>query len=581
MYLKCGGLNSEKFSGKGIDKEVWDNVFSYYFDIWAAQVFLETFIDIVKECTLTNFDEKAVCTALINCFDKEPVCDSSSLRGVLDCLQGIQKTIDLAVNNCVFKKNLNSLEILVSPGKLFFQFPKIIEASVDELQGTLFVYLIDELENLLEEQQVYIQTLVRDRVFPTSIKLGVRTYGVKTLKTRAAGEVNRKDAEFEYVRLDHTLRMDSSSYKNFAIDLCIKRLKESQLSLAHNNLTQEDFCNFFEIELSLDELSFSSGIEGKTMQKLIKQLNKNKNRLLISNLATEEDIMEIPKLLANSGFPVIERFAVYSLYKKWSSSSNLLVAAQDIKRQIDNYKNDRKSEPAFNELIGKFKLDLVAQLRKDNSKKQVYAGVETLVRLSKGFPRSLLTILKYIYSSSVFNGEKPFLDGVISIDSQVEGVKLSSMWYLEDSRIIGKDGQKLKVAIERIAELFRINRYSDKPSECSLRAFSVNLSNTSAETQRLITLASNWSLLLKDGSGRHDKNSARVDDKLILNPMLAPYWGLPVGIRGVIDLSPEALNSIFDYSSDLEFSKFKSDFETARNVPFKVTDYNENQLGLL
>lgn len=585
MYLKCGGLNSEKFSGKKIDQEIWDQVFSYYFDIWIAQVVLETFIDIVESNSIEDFNESELCSSFLNCFDKRPIQNASSLIEVLDCLHDIQKKIDMAVNNCVFTGELD-LEILVSPGKLFFGFPKIIEESVEEFQGVLFVYLIDELENLLEEQQVYIQTLVRDRVLPCSIKIGVRTYGIKTLRTQAAREENREGSEFDYVRLDQRLRISKENYKEFAIKLCIKRIKESQLISVDKDISIGNFSDFFESETSIDELSnvegLSSGIDGKTIQKLINNLKKNKNYLIHNKLLNGKDFEKIPQLLAQAGLPILERFAVYSFYKQWYASSDLLKAAEEINSILTNYINDKSSELQFRELISKFKLDILAQLRKDNSEKQVYAGVDTLIDLSKGFPRSLLTICKHIYNSSLFNGEKPFVKDKISIESQVEGVRLSSMWYFEDSRIAGKDGTQLKSAVERLAELYRINRYSDKPSECSLRAFSANLADVSEETQRLITLASKWSMLLQDTSGRPHKNSERVDEKYILNPMLAPHWGLPVGIRGVLNLNAATLNSIFDPEFESDFLKIKNAFEKARNTPFgKESTHNDLQLGLL
>lgn len=575
IYLRCGALNSERFSEKSFANENWLKIFPYYFEICLAQLVLEIVSDLLQESAITNFDEVSLCKAIINCFDKSPKDGVVSLEELLECLATLQKNIDYKVNNCIFSGNLD-VEILATPGKLFFGIPQCLTKFIPELKNILFVYLIDELENLLEGQQRYIQSLIRDRSFPSSIKIGVRTYGIKTYATFADGEQNREGSEFELVRLDSRMRENDQQYKTFAIDLCIKRLKEAGLLSLTTNISAEDFYAFFESEMPFDELSdiegITSGSGGKTITKLRKQLLRSKRRIVERGLAKDSDFEEIIKYLSLEGMPLLERAAVFSFYKAWANSKNLLSAAKEINSECNNYIEDRTSEPKFAELISKFKLDLLAQLRRDNSKKQVYAGVDTLINISKGFPRNLLTIFKHIYNYSIFNGEKPFKSGRISLSSQVEGVNQSSMWYFEDARIAGKDGAQLKAAIERVAELFRINRYSDKPTECSLSAFYTNLAEASDETQRLVDLASKWSLLLLDSKGRPEKNSSRVSEKFAINPMLSPHWGLPIAIRGVISFNSETLNSIFDSACDEAFEDIKNKFSESRNAPFQYDD---------
>jgi len=555
LYLRCGGLNSERFSGKNIDPEIWDQVFSYSFEIWLSQIFLETLIDLTKLDENIFQNEKELCDQFLDCFDEVPQGEFNTVESLLVGLKTLQKKIDIEVNNCLITQKLD-IKILASPGKLFFGFPEVIKKGTTPLKDLLFVYLIDELENLLEPQQKFIQTLIRDRRTPCCIKIGVRTYGIKTFKTLADGEANKPDSEFEFVRLDHQLRnRTKEKYSQFAVELCIKRLIGSGLIPSNVTITKELFYDFFESVPQIDELKnldeIKSGENGKTIKKLKAQ-----------------------------NFPLLERACVYEFYKRWSRSKKLLTSAIDINNICISYEADRDNEPKFKELISKFKTDLNAQLKKDNAQKQVYAGVDTLIELSKGFPRSLLTLLKHIYKHSVFNDEMPFIKGKISITSQVEGVKLASSWFLEDAQTTGKDGGQLKIAIEGLSELFKINRYSDKPSECSLRAFDSNLSDTTETTQRLITLASNWSLLLRDESGRRDKNSNRVNNKYILNPMLAPNWGLPIAERGTLNLNKNILNSLFDPEYKGDFNDIRNNFEKARNVPFGIFDIDIKQQKL-
>jgi len=572
IYLKCGGLNSGRFTEKNIDEEIWKNFFPYYFDIWMAQLILDTVIEALSYND-NSIDEEKICTEILDCFDDTLSESPKTLLELSSTIKQIQKQLDMAVNNCIFTRSLDGVQILATPGKLFYGIPRVLSKNIKEFNDILFVYLIDELENLHEYQQVYIQSLMRDIKLPCSIKIGVRTYGMKTYKTMADNEENREGSEFSILRLDKKLREKNraTNYKQFAVDLGLSRLRESG-KISDKITSQSEFFDYFEEEKTINELDnipeISSGISGKTIAKLKSALNKHEQSNIKNGVSKPSQTTEIINLLSFEGMPLLEKAATYSFYKEWSKSKKLLESAISINTICNNFIADKDSQPQFKELISKFKSDLLAQLRKDNAKKDSYAGIETLIKISKGFPRSFLTLLKHIYQYSAFNGETPFHSKKISIKSQIEGVKQSSLWYFEDTRIAGKDGAQIKSSIEKLAELYRINRYSDKPSECSLTTFSGDLTKASKETQRIIGLASDWSMLLVDPDGRKDKNSSRVDSKFILNPMLSPHWGLPISVRGVINFNEKTLNAIFDPAHESDYKSIKSEFENSRNAPF-------------
>jgi len=54
--------------------------------------------------------------------------------------------------------------------------------------------------------------------------------------------------------------------------------------------------------------------------------------------------------------------------------------------------------------------------------------------------------------------------------------------------------------------------------------------------------------------------------------MLAPHWGLPLAVRGVINFNSYTLNSIFDQNHETDFEDVKKKFEKARNTPFGTFD---------
>jgi len=61
IYLRCGGLNASRFSGKGQSDEAWATLFQQYMDLWLAQLYLETMTDAITADQLASHETK-ICT---------------------------------------------------------------------------------------------------------------------------------------------------------------------------------------------------------------------------------------------------------------------------------------------------------------------------------------------------------------------------------------------------------------------------------------------------------------------------------------------------------------------------------------
>ncbi|MCC6362224.1 MAG: hypothetical protein IT165_01800 [Bryobacterales bacterium] len=225
IYLRCGGLNSARFRNKGQSEELWADVFAYYMELWLAQLALGTIISAVggtPELEDREPDVVATLASVIHCGDRAAPTTLSDLNSLL---RELQKELDGAVNNSAITRTL-PVHIAVTRGDLIFGIPRVIEENLPSLRDTLFLYLIDEFENLSETQQKYVNTLLRERQSPCSFKIGSRMYGVRTYSTYSADEENKEGSEFEILRLDSILR-GNEHYPEFAKRLIARRLAES------------------------------------------------------------------------------------------------------------------------------------------------------------------------------------------------------------------------------------------------------------------------------------------------------------------------------------------------------------------
>ena len=53
VYLRCGGLNSSRFAGKGHTFDQWAAVFAFYMDIWLGRMLLDLVADLYVFCRTT------------------------------------------------------------------------------------------------------------------------------------------------------------------------------------------------------------------------------------------------------------------------------------------------------------------------------------------------------------------------------------------------------------------------------------------------------------------------------------------------------------------------------------------------
>ncbi|MBK6741354.1 MAG: hypothetical protein IPG64_27585 [Haliea sp.] len=186
--------------------------------------------------------ERSICADIVKCFVDFPDEQAESLTDMKNILAGLRRDIDREVNNSALTRQLN-IRILATKGNLVFGVPAAAARHVPELESTRFLYLVDEIEELTNDQQKYLQTLMRNRADPCSFRLGVRLYGLRTFATDS-GEENRVGSEFDMLNLDEMVRAQPQAYNSFARKLCQQRLVQAGF-IRETASSQPSFDSFF------------------------------------------------------------------------------------------------------------------------------------------------------------------------------------------------------------------------------------------------------------------------------------------------------------------------------------------------
>ena len=583
IYVRCSGLDSNRFHGRGQTTEAWESIFAQYADLWLAQAALEAFATITERHPLPAEVQRAITQDIRELLQGPHLDSGMSLASLNEDFYRIQRGIDLAVNNAALNPGLPlHLTIVTNPGDLVFGVPNALRNHYGRLNSVTYLYLLDEFENFDVQQQQYVNSLIREKKHGTSFMVGVRTFGLRTLKTLGGGEENKRGSEFDEIEPDSSFRRHTrgEGENNWFDEFCRKVIAR-RLSSSHylDDLPSDDLDKrlgdvfavpgeAYEELLIIDRYKNS---ERPYFVKLRKQLSRVRGSGSVP--VTEDDIELILHAARVPSRPLLEKVNVLRIYRAWAAGDSLAKTAQgmlDVKLEPDVHGVVRPNT-IQQSVLDYYTTDLKAQLCIDAHIQPVYAGLDQFITMSDGLPRNLLVILKNIYRWAQFYGEEPFRGQPISLEAQRMGVLEATEWFLSDARPLGGEGEDVLAGISNLGDLFRRSRFSDKPAECSAASFSVDLNRCSKRARELIESAEQRALLVRVHGGQRHRNTGITEAKFHLNRLLSPRWGLPIARRGTFSLKPEELDAIIDPSQSDQLKHVLRDRVRRMTAPFLRT----------
>lgn len=566
VHVLLGSLNSQRFAGRGQPQDRWDSLFEYAMELWLARELLQLLHGLRERHSGLRQASPAIAAAIWDLVDIRPDTPFGDLDDVIAWLRTEQRQLDIDVNNVVFTGKFES-RIKVTRGRLIFGIPRIVAAGFAPLCAVRFAYQLDELELLEESQQIYVQTLVREREDPTTFRIGARTYGIRTFRTLVSDEENREGAEYDRLPLDARLR-EKAVWRPFAFDLVRTRLAAAA---GAEKLQDDGIRALFEQrppqddKWMFDALGQPAPGSGGHMDRLLNRLERGMAANAAPGITTSADVAEIVAALTVPGRPLLEKLNVMLLFQHWFRRRPLPEAARRISAACASYLAHDSGHGLYAGRLQLYAADMTVQLFRDFEEPyNPYAGFDNFVQMASGLPRSLLTILKDVFTWALYEGGNEVEK--IGAKSQERGVREASDWFFEELRKPGDDGPAIRVAIERIAHLFEINRLADKPIEVSMMAFSVPERGLTALTAKRLAMAEHRSFLLRLDYEK-DRNGRGRREKFQLNGMLAPRFGLPTARRGVARFDAELMEMLFDPTRELDFERFAVSWSAKMTAP--------------
>lgn len=220
IYFRCDTNHMHAFSGKGISKEEWERVFAHYFNlIFTVEVIY--FLDWhLKKCYDDEQLSAHACRLIaISLHLGDDIRDFKSL---IEALEEAMYGFQAKVNN-IADGDLPRLSMAGDPIRI------VTEQAVKlrQFRGKTFYLLIDEYENMLDEQQQIVNTLLKHTPESYTIKIGVREMGWRVRYTLNEHELVNDPADYvKFNIVDEFTGDNSEKFISFASNVCQLRIKE-------------------------------------------------------------------------------------------------------------------------------------------------------------------------------------------------------------------------------------------------------------------------------------------------------------------------------------------------------------------
>jgi hypothetical protein len=522
LYYRCTGLNAGRFHDHIRDKTQGTILFQYYFDLTLCLVFLQHLnlmltdgichpsIDLAPLSRELELDEELQLEQLINSIIHE------------------RRRIDRIVTNTPFENgavdtpNLKHFVrgSIINIAAALIQRGIAHALSVPELRVVLF---LDEVENFTEMQQRYIMTLLRERDPLFTIKIGARSEGIRTEVTFSAGEPNVVDSEYRVIYLDKTMR-ESQGYLDFARRMIMNRLHRTG---ADAQWIDSQFETHGDNEFSSFLRKGPGSPHSEKFERWLGQMDlppDTKSSVLRALFSLEDGLLQ----------------------------KGLILHAYKALRGSDIRKLERESDAIVRrpEQLGRAQLahhvtSLQAQLYRDYDQgARPLCGLDTIIQISAGTIRHVLSILKHMYVQCRFEGFEPFTGAAISIRLQNLAIQRVSESFFLSSVANCSQPREAELGIRRIASYLSSLRYADIPAESNPSGFMVLLDKSPPRVDEMLRECTNRSLLIMHQSNR-GKNKNTKQRIYQIHPLLAPMFDFSYARRGRPELSPEVLDAAF------------------------------------
>lgn len=215
VYLRLETAPAAAFRGSALSPEEWQRLFGHFVNLTLCRAALEFCTWYLKETGIERLLTQRTLTAVTEAlgeFDRRPA-DEQELS---DLVGQLLRRFAHAIDSIADRPHLAPTTVGSGVNELLAGL-----MSADAMQGKLFFFLLDELENLNDDQQQVVNTLIKHCGEHYSFKTGVKEGGWRCKTVLGSHEQLQTPADYERIAIRERLE---DGFAEFGWKICQERL---------------------------------------------------------------------------------------------------------------------------------------------------------------------------------------------------------------------------------------------------------------------------------------------------------------------------------------------------------------------
>ena len=480
IYHRVNTNHVRALEGENLSDQEWQKMFAHYFNLMTCREIV-SFLQWHKE--LSPEDEEL----------PEQTCKLISISLCLDNqaknINTLYDEIELALYT--FQSSVNSIDDGLPKGLSMQAEPiDLITERVlrlKQFKGKLFFLLIDEYENLNDNQQIVMNTLLKHASGNYTLKIGVRQMGWRVHYTQNDHEPLKEPEDYILHDIEEDFYKKEQLYFDFASEVCRQRF----MILKEGDEMIPEMTDLFP-SLSYDDEAILLDVTKKDRYRVVEEFFKNnKIELTLS-----------PLYMYTLGY--------------WAETQGMLL--EDV---VKDYLNNTA---AWNTRYDNYKYSLLFKIRKGRGQSGIqkyYAGWNTYLKLSNGNIRFLMQLVKTAFLEHI-NVTSNYLSPIsfkVQTEAAVEVGKKNFM-MLENLHHRGADVIKIVLNMGR---LFNVLASESEHTAPEIDQFYIQ-GDITPENDELLRAGVMHLAFIRIPGNKPSSKSDTKDYMYALHPIFAPYF---------------------------------------------------------
>lgn len=494
FYHRVNTNRVTAFRGEELPAAQWRKIFAHYLNLVMCDQVV-TFLNWYEERTgQRSVLLPEICADLADSLYLDPANDQ---RALAKAIRKGQKRFEAFLNNI----DLDNLPLLSLQGQPIDDLCQAVLAT-PEFAGKNFFFIFDEFENLLDDQQEVLNTLIKHCGPYYTFKIGVRDLGWRRRSTLNSNEQLVSPADYE--RIDIEQRLEGDQFVKFATEVCTLRAKVSE--------------------------GFPTGVD---MARVLPSLPLDEEAVL---LGVDDHAERIRRKVAETcaiwtadaaAMPSLELYLV----EYWSRSQNVPLS--------DVFAERRQFPEGWNHRYGNYKMPLLFTLRgKRVGRKKYYAGWRTYTSMAGCNIRYLLELIgQALLLQRLENGVRgdPISPELQTRAAEIVGRK--NLFELEGLSVQGAQLTKLLLGLGRVFEVLAAQPEAHAPE---VTQFTLPEDAPLGEAEKLLQSAVMHLALVRSVANKRSDQDLKSFDYAV-HPIFAAFFVFSHRRKRKLRLTPTQL----------------------------------------